>query len=109
MNLIKQIVSLLIVAIAITVACYFLPFLNSLFEDYLVGFYIVAIVLPLGLKWYEAHMVKARAMSQPVRKKREKECKEWHREDRDAATLEPHNYDARNVDQQLHVFDGLKD
>ena len=54
-------------------------------------------------------MVKIRALPKSVREKREKECKDWHREDREATTLEPHNYDARNVDQQLHVFDGFKD
>jgi|GEM_PF-1688513 len=109
MNLIKQIASLLIVATAITVACYFLPFLNNLLEDYLVGFYLAAIALPLGIKWYGAHMVKVRALPNAVRYKREKECKDWHKEDSEAMTCPSQCYDERNIDRQLHIFDGFKD
>jgi len=109
LSVIKQITACLVIASLVATACYFLPFINSLFGDYLIGFFLAAFLFPVGLKWYEAHMVKVRALPKSVREKREKECKDWHREDREATTLEPHNHDARNVDQQLHVFDGFKD
>ncbi|MES9928253.1 MAG: hypothetical protein ABW158_09065 [Candidatus Thiodiazotropha sp. 6PDIVS] len=54
-------------------------------------------------------MAKVRAMSEPVRKKREKECKDWHKEDSEAMTCPTQCYDERNIDRQLHVFDGFKD
>lgn len=108
MGAVKQIIGCLVLATFVAVACYFLPIVNGLFGDYLMGFFLGALVLPIGLKWYEGHMVKVRAMSQPVRKTREKECKDWHEEDREAMTCVPHCYDARNVDQQLHIFDEFK-
>ena len=108
-SLIKQIIACLMIATLVAVACYFLPFINGLFGDYLIGFFIAAIMLPIGLRWYDSHMANVRRLAQKEQNKRLKECKDWHREDREATTLEPHNYDVRNVDNQLHVFDGVKD
>lgn len=109
LSVIKQIIACLVIASLVATACYFLPFVNSLLGDYLVGFFLAAFLLPVGLKWYEAHMVKVRAIPQPVRKKREKECKDWHKEDSDAMTCGTHAYDLRNIDQRHHVFNGFKD
>ena len=53
-------------------------------------------------------MAKVRAMPQPVRKKREEECKEWLRKSSEATTGS-NCYDQRNIDRQLHIFDGFKD
>ena len=108
-GLLKQIIACLLIATCVAVGCYFLPFVNNLFGDYLIGFFLAALVLPVALKWYEAHVAKVRVVSQPVRKKREEECNDWHKEDSEAMTCAPHCYDARNVDQQLHIFDGFKD
>ena len=77
--------------------------------DYLIGFFLAAFVFPVGLKWYESYMAKVRMMSQPVRKKREKECKDWHKEDSEAMTSNTQAYDLRNIDQRHHVFNGLKE
>lgn len=107
-SLLKQIIACLMIATLIAVACYFLPFVNGLFGDYLIGFFIAALVLPIGLKWYEAHMAKVRAMSQPVRSEREKERKEWRQKHGDESTGS-NCYDQRNIDRQLHIFDGVKD
>lgn len=109
LSVIKQIIACLVIALMVATACYFLPFVNSLFGDYLIGFFLAAFVFPIGLKWYEAHMTKVRAMSEPVRKKREKECRDWHKEDSEAMTFPTQCYDERNMDRQLHVFDGFKD
>ena len=109
MSLFKQIVSCLMIATSVAVACYFLPVINGLFGDYLFGFFFAAVVVPIGVKWYEAHMIKVRAMPKHKRKRLEKECEEWHREDMEAMTCEPNNLDSRNVDQQLHIFDQFKD
>lgn len=108
-SLIKQIIACMMIATLVAVACYFLPFVNGLLGDYLVGFFIAALVFPIGLKWYEGHMVKVRSVSQSVRNKREKECKDWHKEDSEAMTCPSQCYDERNIDRQLHVFDGFKD
>ena len=108
LSVIKQIIACLVIASMVATACYFLPLVNSLFGDYLIGFFLVAFVLPVGMKWYEAHMAKVRAMPQPVRKKREEECKEWLRKSSEATTGS-NCYDQRNIDRQLHIFDGFKD
>ena len=108
-SLIKQILACLSIAILVAAACYFLPLVNSLLGDFLIGFFLAALVFPIGLKWYDAHIAKVRAISKPVRKKRENECKNWHKENREAMTCAPHCYDYRNADQQLHIFDGFKD
>ena len=109
LSIIKQIIACLVIASMVAAACYFLPFVNSLLGDYLIGFFLVAFVLPIGLKWYESHMTKVRAMSEPVRMKREKECKDWHKEDSEATTSSTRAYDLRNIDQRHHVFNGIKD
>lgn len=108
-SLIKQIIACLTIATLVAVACYFLPFVNGLLGDYLIGFFLASFVLPVGMKWYEAHMVKVKAISEPARKKREKECKDWHKKDSEAMNCPTQCYDERNIDRQLHVFDGFKE
>ena len=109
LSAIKQIIACLVIALMVATACYFFSFVNSLLGDYLIGFFVAAIAFPVGLKWYEGHMVKVKAISEPDRKKREKECKDWHKEDSEAMTCPTQCYDERNLDRQLHVFDGFKD
>ena len=107
-SLLKQIIACLMIATLVAVGCYFLPFINGLLGDYIIGFFIVALVFPIGLKWYEYHIATVRGLPQKDRNKREKECKEWHRKSHDASTGS-NCYDQRNVDRQLHIFDGFKD
>ncbi|MCG8074291.1 MAG: hypothetical protein N0C86_20155 [Candidatus Thiodiazotropha taylori] len=108
-SVIKQIIGCLAIATLVAVACYFLPVVNTLLGDYLFGFFFAAFILPLGIKWYESHMAKVRAMPKAERAQREKECKEWWRKSSEATTCPSHCYDQRNVDRQLHIFDGFKD
>ncbi len=104
-TLIKQIIACLMMATLVTVACYFLPFVNGLLGDYLIGFFIAAIVLPIGLRWYDSHMVAVRKAAQGEQRKLETE---WRQKHGDAATGS-NCYDQRNIDRQLHIFDGYKD
>ena len=108
-SVVKQIFACLMIAISITIACYFLPIVNGLLGDYLFGFFFAAFVLPIGIKWYESHMARVRAMPKAQRDKREKECKESWRKSSEATTCPSHCYDQRNIDRQLHIFDGFKD
>lgn len=104
-SLIKQIIACLMIATLVTVACYFLPFINGLFGDYLIGFFIAALILPIGLKWYETHMVKVRIMS----KNGKVNYSETQREDDEVTTCLSNCHDLRNIDQQHHVLNGFKD
>jgi len=100
----KQIIGCLVLATLVAMACYFLPVVNGLFGDYLFGFYLAAFVLPLGMKWYDSRMSKAEAT--PV-VDREKKHKEWLQKNSGSSTGS-NCYDQRNIDRQLHIFDGFK-
>jgi len=97
MHVIKQIIGLLVVAVMIAVACYFLPFFNSLFADYVVGFFVVAIVLPIGLAMYKSHMNDISKLSPDVRLKREKESQDWWDETTEATHSPSRALDLRNT------------
>ena len=109
MQTFKRILGGLFIATLVAVACQFLPLVNALFSDYLFGFFFAAVVLPIGIKCYEAHMVKVRAVPEVERRQRQEECDEWHEESSDAMTSGMHCFDLRNIDQQLHHFNGYKD
>ena len=97
MYVIKQIIGLLVVAVMITVACYFLPFFNSLFADYVVGFFVVAIVLPIGLAMYKSHMEEVSKLPPDVRLARKKESdKRWKETDEATFSLSE-SHDLRNM------------
>lgn len=97
MNVIKQIIGLLMVAMAITMACYFLPFLNGLFDNYIVGFYVVAIVFPIGLSMYKAHMDSIKKLPPDVRMEREEECLKRWKETEEATFSLSEPLDLRNM------------
>ena len=109
MHTFKLILGGLFMATLVAVGCQFLPIMNALFSDYIVGFFFAAIVLPVGIKWYEAHMVKVRAVPEAERLRRQMECDAYHKESSDVMTSGMHCFDLRNVDQQLHHFNGHKD
>ncbi|SIT19306.1 hypothetical protein SAMN05421686_1165 [Thalassolituus maritimus] len=103
--MLKQIVACLMIAALVSVACYFLPFISRLFGDYVFGFFIAALILPIGLKWYETHMVKVRALS----KNGKVNCSQSYGEDNEVTTCLSNCHDLRNIDQQHHVLNGFKD
>ena len=109
MSVIKQIIGCLAIAALVVVACYFLPVVNGLFGDYLFEFFFVAFVLPIGIKWYESHMAKVRAMPKAERIQSEMERNESSRESDEVTTCLSNCYDLRNTDQQHHVLNGFKD
>ena len=93
MYVIKQIIGLLI----ISVACYFLPSFNSLFEDYVVGFFVVVIVLSIGRAIYKSHIAAVSKFPPDVRIKREKESQDWWDETTEATHSPSHAMDLRNM------------
>ncbi len=97
MHVIKQIIGLLMVAAVVAVACYFLPFFNRLFEDYIAGFFIVAVVLPLGYAMYKSHMAAVAKLPPDVRAKKEKESQEWWDETSEATHSPSRALDLRNM------------
>ncbi|MEW8009274.1 MAG: hypothetical protein AB2816_20390 [Candidatus Thiodiazotropha endolucinida] len=106
-SVIKQIIGCLAIAILLAVACYFMPVVNGLFGGYLFGFFLAAFAVPLGIKGYEAHMIKVRAMSEAERRRRQKECDAWHKEGSEAMTSATHSLDYRNIDRLHHNFSDL--
>lgn len=109
LSVIKQIIACLVIASLVATACYFLPFVNSLFSDYLIGFFLAAFVLPIGLKWYEVHMTKVRAMPENERIRKYIGRSEAMREADEVTTCLSNCHDLRNIDQQHHVLNGFKD
>jgi len=97
MHVIKQIVGLLVVAVMIMVACYFLPFFNSLFADYVIGFFVVAIVFPVGRVVYQSHMNDVSKLPPGARLKREKESQDWWDETTEATHSPSRALDLRNI------------
>ena len=109
LSVIKQIIACLVIASMVASACYFLPFANSLFGDYLIGFFLAAFVLPIGLKWYETHMAKVRSLPESERIRQKVECTESMQKDDEVTTCLSNCHDLRNIDQQHHVLNGFKD
>ncbi len=97
MHIIKQMVGLLMVATAVAVGCYFLPFFNRLFEDYIAGFFVVAVVLPIGYAMYKSHMVAVAKLPSDVRAKKEKESQEQWDETCEATFSPSQPLDLRNM------------
>jgi len=77
MRTLKEISGLLLLASVIVGVGQFLPGLNVLFDDYLVGFLVVVVVIPVIRIMYKLHMVKVSKLSPKVRKEKEKENQAW--------------------------------
>jgi hypothetical protein len=78
MRRLKDICGLLLSAAIIAGIGQFVPGLNLIFDNYLVGFILAAIAIPVIRMMYRAHMAKVSKLAPEVREKREKECqKEW--------------------------------
>ncbi len=97
MHIIKQMVGLLMVATAVTVACYFLPFFNRLFEDYIAGFFVVAVLFPICYAMYKSHMAAVAELPPDVRAKKEKESQERWKETDEATFSLSEPLDLRNM------------
>jgi len=76
MRILKEIGGLLLLTGAIVGLGQFLPGLNVFFDDYLVGFFLAAIAIPLVRIMYKSHMTKVAKLPQEIREKRERESQE---------------------------------
>jgi len=94
---IKEICSLLLMAAIIAGLGQFLPGLAVLFDNYLVGFVLAAIAIPVFRRIYRSHMDRIAKLPPDVRAKKEKETRErW--EETCKATFSPSRpLDLRNV------------
>ena len=76
MRTLKEIGGLLLLAGVIVAVGQFLPGLNVLFDDYVVGFFLAAIAILVIRMMYKFHMAKIAKLPPDVREKREKESQE---------------------------------
>lgn len=97
MRTLKEIIGLLLLAGIIVGTGQFLPGLNVLFDDYLVGFFLAAVVIPVARMMYKSHMDKIAKLPQDVRKKKEKESQDWWEETSDATYSPSRALDPRNI------------
>jgi len=97
MRTLKEIIGLLLLAGIIVGLGQFLPGLNVFFDDYLVGFFLAAIAIPVVRMMYKSHMVKITKLPVDVQEKREKESKEWWKETSDATYSPSRTLDLRNI------------
>jgi hypothetical protein len=97
MRTLKEIGGLLLLSSVIVGVGQFLPGLNLLFDDYLVGFLVVAFVIPVVRMAYKSHMTKVAKLSPEVRNRRKKESQEWWKETSEATYSPSRTLDLRNV------------
>jgi hypothetical protein len=97
MRRLKEICGLLLSAAIIAGIGQFVPGLNLIFDDYLVGFILAAIAIPVVRMMYIVHMVKVSNLAPDVRDKREKESREWWEETSEATFSPSRILDLRNI------------
>ena len=97
MHTFKEICGLLLLAGIIVGIGQFLPGLNVLFDDYLVGFLVAAVVIPIVRMAYNSHMAKVGKLPPDVREKRKKESQDWWEETSEATYSPSRTLDLRNV------------
>ncbi|MBT3093524.1 MAG: hypothetical protein KME58_11575 [Candidatus Thiodiazotropha sp. (ex Lucina pensylvanica)] len=97
MRTLKEIGGLLLLAVVIVGIGQFLPGLNVLFDDYLVGFLVAAVAIPVVRMAYKSHMAKIAKLSPEVRDKKKKESQEWWEETSEATYSPSRAHDPRNI------------
>lgn len=97
MHTFKEICGLLLLAGIIAGIGHFLPGLNLLFDNYLVGFFLATITILVVRMMYKAHMAKLSKLAPDVREKREKESREWWEETSEATCSPSRILDLRNI------------
>jgi len=97
MRTLKEIGGLLLLAGVIVGLGQFLPGLNVLFDDYLVGFFLAAIAIPFARIIYKSHMANIAKLPQDIRGKREKESQEQWEETCEATFSLSQPLDLRNM------------
>lgn len=97
MHTFKEICGLLLLAGIIVGIGQFLPGLNVLFDDYLVGFFLAAIAIPLARMMYKSHMTNVAKLPQEIREKRERESQEQWEETCEATFSLSQPLDLRNM------------
>jgi len=97
MHIFKEICSLLLLAAIVAGLGQFLPGLALLFEDYLVGFVLAAIAIPVFRRIYRSHMDRIAKLPPDVRAKKEKETRQQWEETCEATFSLSQPLDLRNM------------
>ena len=97
MRRLKDICGLLLSAAIIAGIGQFVPGLNLIFDNYLVGFILTVLAIPVIRMMYRAHMVNVSKLAPDVREKREKESREWWEETSEATYSPSRSLDLRNM------------
>ncbi len=97
MRTFKEICSLLLLAGIAVGLGQFLPGLAWLFEDYLLGFVLAAIAIPVFRRIYKCHMDRVAKLPPDVRAKKEKETRERWEETCEATFSPSRPLDLRNM------------
>jgi hypothetical protein len=97
MRRLKDICGLLLSAAIVAGIGQFVPGLNLIFDDYLVGFILSAIAIPVVRMMYKVHVAKVSKLPPDVREKREKESREWWQETSEATYSPSRTLDLRNM------------
>ena len=97
MRRLKEICRLLLSAAIIAGIGQFIPGLNLIFDNYLVGFILTVLAIPVIRMMYRAHMAKVSKLAPDVREKREKESQKRWEETRKATFSLSRPLDLRNM------------
>ena len=97
MRTFKEIFGLFLLAGIIVGIGQFLPGLNVLFDNYVVGVFLAAIAIPLARMMYKSHMDKVSKLPPDIQEKRGKESQEWWEKTSEAIYSPSRVLDPRNI------------
>lgn len=109
MNLIKNTISSAVIALFITAGCYLLPLLSHLLSGYLPAVFTISFLLIMVMSRTKRNQSSEMLISDVEFQRRVDESKTMWAKSSKATSCPSDCYDLRNIDRQLHTFDGLKD
>lgn len=109
MSLLKPILTSVVAAAVVTIACLFLPFAGVVASEHPLVFFgaVLLLLVPINIVRRLRSQKKLAVDSEMALRK--KECKEWWKGSCEASYSPSHCYDLRNIDKQLHIHDGYGD
>lgn len=109
MSLLKPILTSVVAAAVVTIACLFLPFVGVVASEHPLVFFGVVLLLLVPINIIRFLRSQNGLAAASDRLKRKRECEEWWQKSCEASYRPSHCYDLRNIDKQLHIHDGYDD
>jgi hypothetical protein len=105
MRLLKEICGFLLLAAIIVAIGQFLPVLNVLFDDYIAGFILAAIIILATRMLYKSRMAMVSKFPPDICEQKVKESHGWWEETTEATYSPSRALDQRNMTKIKSIFD----